>query len=38
MKNNRVPYGLSVHDQDEIDAVIKTLKKSTQLGKNVSSF
>jgi CDP-6-deoxy-D-xylo-4-hexulose-3-dehydrase len=31
----RVPYGLSVHDHKEINAVIKVLKTSTQMGKNV---
>ena len=37
-KNLRVPYGLSVHGKDEIQAVIKVLKSSTQMGKNVSIF
>ena len=37
-KNLRVPYGLSVHGNDEIKAVIKVLKSSTQMGKNVSIF
>ena len=32
----RVPYGLSVHNNKEINAVIKVLKKSTQMGKNVT--
>ena len=36
--NLRVPYGLSVHGNDEIKAVIKVLKSSTQMGKNVSIF
>ena len=37
-KNNypRVPYGLSVHGKEEINAVIKVLKTSTQMGKNVA--
>ena len=37
-KHTRVPYGLSVHGKDEIDAVIKVLKTSTQMGVNVSTF
>ena len=32
----RVPYGLSVHGKEEINAVIKVLKTSTQMGKNVA--
>ena len=38
IKNIRVPYGLSVHGNEEIKAVTKVLKSSTQMGKNVSSF
>jgi len=34
----RVPYGLSVHNHKEINAVIKVLKTSTQMGKNVSKL
>lgn len=34
----RVPYGLSVHGNEEIKAVNKVLKSSTQMGKNVSIF
>ena len=37
-KNLRVPYGLSVHGSEEIHAVTKVLKSSTQMGKNVSIF
>jgi len=37
-KNIRVPYGLSVHGDDEIKSVVKVLKTSTQMGKNVSTF
>tara|TARA_B100001109_G_C18832919_1_gene460480 strand:+ start:87 stop:1295 length:1209 start_codon:yes stop_codon:yes gene_type:complete len=37
-KKLRVPYGLSVHGNDEIAAVNKVLKTSTQMGKNVISF
>ncbi|MDC3034370.1 DegT/DnrJ/EryC1/StrS family aminotransferase [Candidatus Pelagibacter sp.] len=37
-KNLRVPYGLSVHGEEEIKAVTKVLKTSTQMGKNVSIF
>ena len=36
MTNNiRVPYGMAVHGQDEIDAVVNCLKTSTQMGKHV---
>ena len=34
----RVTYGQSVHGGEEIEAVIKVLKSSTQMGKNVSSL
>lgn len=34
----RVPYGQSVHGKEEINAVINTLKNSTQMGKNVYEF
>ena len=34
----RVPYGLSVHGKEEIDAVVNVLKHSTQMSKNVFSF
>ena len=37
-KNLRVPYGLSVHGNEEIKAVTKVLKTSTQMGKNVINF
>ena len=37
-KNLRVPYGLSVHGNEEIKAVTNVLKSSTQMGKNVSLF
>ena len=37
-RNLRVPYGLSVHGKEEINAVTKVLKTSTQMGKNVSIF
>ena len=30
-----VPYGQTVHGQEEIDAVVEVLKNSTQMGKNV---
>ena len=39
LKNSiRVPYGLSVHGKDEINSVVKVLKTSTHMGKNVSLF
>lgn len=31
----RVPYGMTVHGQEEIDAVVKVLQTSTQMGPNV---
>ena len=34
----RVPYGLSVHGKEEIKAVNKVLKTTTQMGKNVYEF
>ena len=37
-KNLRVPYGLSVHGNDELKAVTKVLKSTTQMGKNVRIF
>lgn len=38
-KNNlRVPYGLSVHGNEEIKSVVEVLKNSTQMGKNVFTF
>ena len=36
--NIRVPYGKSVHGQQEIKAVLNVLKSSTQMGKNVTTF
>ena len=40
MKNNiaKIPYGKNVYDRREINAVLNTLKKSTQMGKSVNSF
>ncbi len=37
-KNIRVPYGFSVHGQEEIDAVVKVLKDNTALGDNTKQF
>lgn len=37
-KNIRVPYGLTVHDDEEINAVMEVLRTSTQMGKNVAQF
>ncbi len=34
----RVPYGQSVHGEEEIAAVNEVLRTSTQMGKNVSEF
>ncbi|HET8573346.1 MAG TPA: DegT/DnrJ/EryC1/StrS family aminotransferase [Edaphocola sp.] len=33
-----VPYGQTVHGQEEIDAVVEVLKTSTQMGKNVRAL
>jgi len=33
-----VPYGQTVHGQEEIDAVVEVLKTSTQMSKNVREF
>ena len=40
MKNKlkKISYGKNVYDNKEINAVIKTLKNSTQMGKNVENF
>ena len=40
MKNKmtRIPYGLNVYNNEEIKAVLKTLKKSTQMGNAVNNF
>jgi CDP-4-dehydro-6-deoxyglucose reductase, E1 len=34
----KVPYGLTVHGEEEIAAVVKVLRTSTQMGKNVRQF
>ena len=34
----KVTYGKSVHNHKEINAVIKTIKKSTAMGQNVKNF
>src|SRR3954465_1689257 len=31
----QVPYGKTVHGEEEIEAVVKVLRTSTQMGKNV---
>lgn len=33
-----VPYGMTVHGEDEINAVIEVLRTSTQMGRNVRAF
>ena len=39
MKNiKKIPYGKNVYGQEEINAVLKTLRKSTQMGNSVVSF
>ena len=37
-KLSKIPYGKNVYDNREINAVIKTLRKSTQMGKSVDLF
>lgn len=37
-KNLRVPYGLSVHGQEEIDAVVQVLQGNTALGDKTKEF
>ena len=37
-KITRIPYGLNVYNNEEINAVLKTLKNSTQMGKAVNLF
>jgi len=34
----RVPYVSTVHDQNEIDAVVNALNTSTQMGHNTKKF
>ena len=34
----RVPYGSTVHGDEEIAAVVEVLKTTTQMSKNVSLF
>ena len=36
--NTRISYGQNVYDKNEINAVLKTLKKSTQMGRSVNNF
>lgn len=38
MKDIRVPYGQTVHGEEEIKAVVEVLRTSTQMGKNVREF
>ncbi len=37
-KDIRVPYGLSVHGEEEIEAVVEVLRTSTQMGPKVREF
>ena len=34
----KIPYGKNVYNKKEISAVLKTLKKTTQMGKSVNLF
>ena len=36
--SEKITYGKNVYDNKEINAVIKTLKNSTQMGKAISLF
>lgn len=36
--NIRVPYSMSVHGEEEIDACLQVLRTTTQMGKNVAEF
>ncbi len=38
MKNIRVPYGMTVHGKDEIEAVVNVLETSTQMGAKTREF
>ena len=38
IKHLRVPYAMTVHDKKEINAVVNTLKTSTQMGKKTKEF
>jgi len=38
MKNIRVPYAMTVHGKDEIDAVVNVLETSTQMGGKTREF
>lgn len=38
MKNIRVPYAMTVHGKDEIDAVVGVLETSTQMGAKTREF
>ena len=35
---NKIPYGKNVYAKEEINSVLRCLKKGTQMGKEVSSF
>ena len=35
---NKISYGKNVYDNREIKSVLKTLKKSTQMGRSVEIF
>ena len=34
----KISYGKNVYDKREISAVLRTLRKSTQMGESVNSF
>ena len=37
-KYTRIPYATTIHGKEEVDAVVKVLKTSTQMGKNTLQF
>ena len=37
-QRNKISYGKNVYNREEISAVVKTLKNTTQMGKSVNSF
>lgn len=34
----RVPYAMTVHDEEEVEAVVRVLRTSTQMGPNTAEF
>ena len=38
IRKSKITYGKNVYGREEINAVLKTLKKTTQMGDSVSKF